>query len=110
MFDALTQAPAGLTWRTENYYTPSAMCAFIDDGGLGGPAVALASYWTYQMCVQMTGNVYVLHLRDGRYVKLQVTSYYSPTEQATCDSTGSVPMPNSAAIVRIHWGFIGAPP
>jgi hypothetical protein len=110
-FDSLSQVPAGLSWRTEVYFSDPPMCTFVPDtSGIGAPGTALSSFWTYQMCVQMTGNVYIVHLRDGRYVKLKVLSYYSPTEQATCDMTGSVPMPNSAGLMRVEWGFICAPP
>jgi hypothetical protein len=113
MYDAVTQAPAGLTWRTEEYFTAAPGCTFVPDpSGLpGGPGTAMSSFWTYMNCVQMTGNVYVLHLRNGRYIKLQVLSYYTPQAQMNCDATGNAsPTPNEAAVVRIRWGFIGAPP
>ena len=114
-FDALTQVPANLSWRTEEYFTPPAMaggmCTYVPDtSGIGAPGTALSSFWTYQNCVQMTGNVYVVRTRTGRYVKLQVLSYYSPTEQDTCDTMSTVPAQNSAALVRIRWGFIAPPP
>lgn len=108
-FEALTKVPANLTWRTEQYLT-GAMCEFVPDtSGIGAPATALGSYWTYQSCVQMTGNVFVLHLRDGRYVKLQVLGYYDPGPQATCNATGQVPMPSGAGNVRIRWAYVDAP-
>ncbi len=112
-FDTLTQVPDGLSWRTEEYFTPPAppatACTVVAHPSGLGVGTALSSYWTYQMCVQTTPNVYIVRTREGRYVKLHVLSYYSPTEQMTCNSTGSVPTPNQAAIVRIRWGFIAPP-
>lgn len=115
-FDGLTQVPAGLSWRTEEYFTTAAgadggiQCEFVaDPSGIGGPNAALTSYWSYQSCVQMTGNVFVLHLKDGRYVKLQVLSYYDPAPQMTCNQTGMVPQPSGAANFRIKWAFIPGP-
>jgi hypothetical protein len=108
-FDGLTAVPANLSWRTEEYFT-GPTCEFVaDPSGIGGPNVALTSYWTYQSCVQMTGNVYVLHLRDGRYVKLEVLSYYDPMPQMVCNATGTVPQPSGAGNMRIRWGFLPNP-
>lgn len=105
-FDGLTSVPPNLAWRTEEYFTGAA-CDFVPDpSGIGGPNAALTSFWTYAMCVQTTSNVYVLHLRDGRYVKFQVLTYYSDTEQQTCNMTGTAPSPNQAANYRVRWGFL----
>lgn len=109
MFDALTTVPSNLTWRTEQYFMGAACDFEPDPSGIGGPNAALSSFWSYQMCVQMTGNVYVIHLRDGRYVKFQVVTYYSAAAQATCNSTGSVPGNNDAAIYRVKWAVIPGP-
>ena len=105
-----------MAWRTEEYFTSTTgadggtQCEFVaDPSGIGGPNVALASYWSYQMCVQMTGNVYVIHLRDGRYVKFQILSYYEPAPQQTCNETGNVPSPSGAANFRLKWAFIPGP-
>ena len=104
-FDGLTAVPAGLTYRTEAYFTDS--CDLVPDGsGLGSPASALSSYWTYDMCVQMAHNVYVVQTAAGRHVKLEVVGFYPPAIQATCDSTGMVPMPSMGGNVRIRWAFL----
>ncbi len=104
-FEALTAAPTNVAWRTEGYFTDS--CELVNDGsGIGAPGTALSSFWSYRSCVQMTGNVFAIRLRSGRHVKLQVLSYYSPTAQAACDSTGMVPSPNDAGMVRLRWAFI----
>lgn len=106
-FESLRTPPEGLQFRTEAYYTPS--CELVNDGsGIGSPGTATASFWSYRSCVQMTGNVYVIRLRDGRHVKLQVRSYYDPAAQATCDATGAVPQPNGAGNLRVRWAFLGA--
>lgn len=106
-FETVTSTPSGLTYRTEEYFTPGS-CDLVSDGsGLpGSPGTALASFWTYESCVQMSGYTYVVHLRDGRRVKLKVLSYYNPDAQAVCDETGTVPMPNGSGNIRIRWAFI----
>lgn len=109
-FDTLTKVPANLTWRTEEYLT-GATCELVPDpSGLPNPATALSSYWSYASCVQTKAlNVYVIHLRDGRYVKFQVISYYETAQQQACNSTGMVPIPSGAGNYRIRWGFIDGP-
>jgi hypothetical protein len=104
-FDSVAAVPDGLDYRTEQYFSDS--CDYINDGsGIGSPATALASFWSYSACVAMTGNVYVLALRDDQHVKLQVLDYYTPPNQMTCNETGMVPSPNGAANVRIEWAFL----
>lgn len=104
-FDSVTAVPMGLSFRTESYFTDT--CELVNDGsGIGSPGTALASFWMYTTCVQMTGNVYVLRLRNGRHVRLQVLSYYDTAAQQACDETGNPPMPNGAGNLRIRWSFI----
>lgn len=106
-FEGLTQVPPGLDWRTEGYFSPT--CDFVaDTSGIGAPSTALSSYWKYSSCLQMTYNVFVLHLRDDRYVKLQVIGYYELADQAECNA-GRASQPRSAANVRIRWAFISPP-
>ncbi|HKP64063.1 MAG TPA: HmuY family protein [Polyangiales bacterium] len=106
-FADLKAVPANLDLRTEQYFTEDG-CELVADGsGLNAPATALASFWTYQNCVQMTKNVYVLALPKKRHVKLEVLSYYSPENQKVCDATGKVPMTASGAgNVRVRWNFL----
>jgi hypothetical protein len=107
-FDALSDVPGDLEYRTESYFTDS--CDFVNDGsGLpGGPGTALSSFWSYQMCLSMTHNVYVIQLErpKQRHLKFQVTSYYTPTNQQICDMTGVVPSPSGAANLRMQWAFL----
>ncbi len=106
-YEALTVAPDSLEYRTEEYFTPT--CEFVPDGsGLESPGTALQSFWSYPGCVQMTGNVYIVHLANGRKVKLTVTSYYAPDSQEMCDDTGSVAAgpANGAGNIRFRWAFL----
>lgn len=105
-FETLSEVPANLTFRAEQYFTADG-CEYVPEtSGIGSPLTILSSYWNYEGCVTMSGNIYVVRLRDGRHVKLQFQSYYNPSVQATCDSTGSAPSPNGAGNVRIRWAFI----
>lgn len=107
-FETLGQVPADLSYRSEAYFTDS--CEYVaDTSGAGAPGTALSSFWTYEACVQMTGHLYVVHLRDGRYVKLQITGYYDPEPQQVCNETGEVPQPSGAGNVRLRWAFVDAP-
>lgn len=106
-FEGVASVPEDLEFRTEQYLTES--CDLISDGsGLeGAPGTALASFWSYSACVEMTHNVYVIALPEERHVKLEVMSYYAPSFQQTCDSTGMVTMgSNGAGNIRIRWAFL----
>ncbi len=106
-FENTEQVPGELTWRTEEYFTGET-CEYVPStSGIGDPATALSSFWSYSSCLQMTGNVYVLHLRDGRYVKLTVLTYYDYDDQEYCQETGVAG--STAGNVRIRWAFIQGP-
>lgn len=106
-FDEIDTVPTTPA-RVEEYMTPAPACALVSDGsGLpGSPGVALQSYWEYPGCVKMTGNVYVVSLADGRHVKLQVLSYYSPANQLLCDTESRVNMPSGSGALRMKWAFL----
>jgi len=106
-YDMLAAPPDGLEYRTEEYFTKT--CEIVPDGsGLGSPGTALQSFWEYPGCVQMSGNVYVLRLANGRRLKLVVTSYYEPAVQAMCDTDGMISMstPSGAGNLRFRWAFL----
>jgi hypothetical protein len=105
-FEELAEVPEGLQHRTEEYFTAS--CDYVPDtSGIGAPATALSSFWSYPGCVAMTGNVYVVGLPYNQYVKLQVLSYYDPPEnQEMCNETGMTPIPSGAGNIVIRWGFL----
>lgn len=104
-FESVTSVPENLNWRSEDYFTSS--CDLIPDGsGLTSAASVLASFWSYRSCLQMTDNVYVVHLRDGHHVKVQVLGYYDPAPQQVCNMTGSVPNPSGSGNMRIRWAYL----
>jgi len=107
-FEMLTAVPENLDFREEAYFT-TPDCSLVSDGtGLGAPGTTLASFWTYRGCVEMTGNVYVLRLRDGRHIKLEVETYYSPEVQDYCDENGQLPGggPSGSGNMQILWSFL----
>jgi hypothetical protein len=105
-FADLKDVPDDLELRTEEYFT-SESCEFVSDGsGIGAPATALASFWTYKSCLQMTKNVYVISLPKKKFVKLEVLAYYSPDNQKRCDETGEIGIPSGAGSIRIRWAFL----
>jgi hypothetical protein len=105
-FDSVTRVDSSWEFRKETYFTEGT-CEFVaDETGIGGPATVLSSFWGYQSCLTMSGDVFVIRLADNRHVKLQVTSYYEPAAQETCNQTGSAPQPSGAAQFRIKWAFL----
>jgi hypothetical protein len=104
-FGALADEPDELEYRTEEYFSDA--CDFVSDGsGIGAPATALASFWSYAGCLAMTGNVYVIALADGRHVKLEVLQYYTSENQQACNDTGMVPMPSGGGNLLVQWAFL----
>lgn len=103
-FAGLTSASPELSYRSEAYYTDN--CEYVPDVGLGAPSTVLSSFWTYSSCLQMTHNVFVIALKNGRHVKLEVLSYYPPENQQRCDDTGQINLPSGAGQLRIKWSFL----
>ncbi|WP_225411365.1 HmuY family protein [Stigmatella hybrida] len=103
-FEAVTAVDPSWAFTSESYYTET--CESVSHGEGLGPAVALGSFWRYEACLAMTGNVFVVRLADGRDVKLEVTHYYDPEPQQVCNETGSAPAPNGAAQFRVRWAFL----
>lgn len=105
-FDEVSEVADTLAFRTEEYFIGD-NCEYVaDTSGIGAPATALSSYWSYSSCVQMTKNVYVIALPDDKHVKLEVLSFYPVENQRTCDETGKVPMPPGGANFRLRWSFL----
>lgn len=106
-YEALAAVPADLKYFTDDYFTDDS-CELIPDGsGLpDSPATALSSYWTYPNCVAMTGNIFVVQLKDGRHLKLIVDAYYKDLAgQEQCNMTGSSGGAPSATIT-MRWAFL----
>lgn len=106
-FADLKDVPDGIELRTEEYFQGDS-CEFIPDGsGLpGAPASALASFWSYKMCLEMTKNVYILELPKGKHVKLEVLAYYDLANQKLCDETGQINIPSNAGNIRVQWSYL----
>lgn len=115
-FAAVDSVPDGAEFNAESYWGDG--CSFQADGsGLPtAPGTVLQNYWSYSPdgCLQMTGNVYVLQLADGRFVKMNVAAYYEATgagedpldAQLACDTDGAATQPNTSAIIRFRWAFL----
>jgi hypothetical protein len=106
-YDSVTALPGGLTYKGDDYMDKN--CALIaDSSGLpDSPATALDGYWTYNGCVQMTKEVFIIALADGKHVKFTIDDYYSPTVQDQCDTTGMIPMSNTgSANFVVRWAFV----
>jgi hypothetical protein len=103
-FESLSSVPDGVEYREEEYFSDD--CELISDSGIGSPATALASFWSYVTCVAMTHNVYVIETQDMRHVKFEVLGYYPPGNQKICDDTGKVPNPTGAGNMRIRWAYL----
>lgn len=106
-FASVTAPPDGASWYLDDYFTAS--CGFVDDGsGLpSAPATVLGGYYAYTGCLTMTGNVYVVRLADGRYVKLTVEGYYSPmSAQTYCDENDAMATGATSAVFTVRWAFL----
>lgn len=104
-FDTLDAVPDGVTFFAEQYMTDT--CEIIPDGsGLPSANTVLSSFWTYEGCLRMTGNVYIIKLADGRSVKLRVDSYYADANQVRCNNEGSAGQPSNAGNVTLRWAFL----
>jgi hypothetical protein len=105
-FDEVTSLDPSWMLQEEAYFGDT--CELVNDGsGLpGSPATVTSSFWEYPGCVQMTGNVYVLELPDGRAVKMEVLSYYVPDRQMECQATDQVTRPSGSANIRMRWAFL----
>ncbi len=104
-FQDVTSVPADAEFEPEAYFTTK--CTLVPDGsGLEAPDTVTAGFWKYSNCVQMTDFVYLIQRADGRVVKATVTDYYAPEAQATCNTTGKVPMGTPGGQLRIRWAFL----
>ncbi|WNZ61430.1 HmuY family protein [Myxococcus sp. MxC21-1] len=106
-FETVTSVPADLTFQSDAWYTET--CEFIpDNSGLSGPTMALSSFWSYQGCVKMSGDVFIIRLADGRHVKFEVTSYYELAVQEHCNATNELPSgtPSGSGQLRVKWAFL----
>ncbi len=106
-YESITRVAPATSFRPESYFTPL-NCYYVTDGsGMGSPGTVLSGYRRLSNCVQMTGEVYLIRLRDDRVVKLQVRAYYNPDVQRLCDEGADIPgSDNGAATYRLRWAFV----
>jgi hypothetical protein len=105
-YASVTTVPSGAMFLQDDHQDES--CDFVADGsGLPtSPNTALSSYYSYQSCVRMTGNVFLIQLASGEVVKLTVEGYYSPlSAQQTCQD-GSTPTGATSAVFTVRWRFL----
>ncbi len=112
-YDALTAVPSDAIYHTDDYVTPDCQTLETDGTQMAAPATTLGGFYSYVSaggamgCVKMTGAVYVVALANGRHVKLTVTSYYEPTVQEQCNTSGTIPTSNTGSgDVRMRWAFL----
>lgn len=113
-YDALGAVPAAMAFHADEYYSAEPGCEMVPDSfGMGTPQTVISSFWEYDGCVKMSGNVYVIGLADGRFVKLLVTAYYYDAAaadpealQEQCDTLGTAPASETAAHIHFRWAFL----
>jgi len=107
-FDAVDAVPASAEFYPDDDFSPT--CTIINDGsGLDpSPATALSGFWSYSSCLQMTGNVYLIELRSGRHLKLEVLHYYKASAQAQCQSSPGTfqSMGAESGSIGVRWAFL----
>lgn len=106
-YEELAAVPDGLKYFTDDYFTDDSCEMKPDGSGLpDSPATALSSYWSYPGCVAMTGNIFVVELKDGRHLKLIVDAYYKDLAgQTQCNDTGSSGG-SPGATIQMRWAFL----
>lgn len=104
-WDAVRSVAADTAFRSESYFTPM-MCNYMSDA-INRPGTLLSSYYSLGSCLRMTHVVQLIHLRDGRKLKLEVLSYYSPDVQMACDGGEQLEMNQpTAGELRIRWQYL----
>jgi hypothetical protein len=103
-YATIDKAPAGVTYRTDDFYTDD--CSFINDSSSldGSPQVVLGPWWEYPGCVATTDTPFLVQVADGRVLKLVVEQYYSHGEQEICNTTGA--MGEHSGYYTIRWAWL----
>jgi hypothetical protein len=102
-YDEIDEAPDGLPYAQDAYYTGD--CTIINDSsGLpGSPQVAMSAWWSYQSCVQTTFVPHILQLADGHLIKLVVETYYL-VDQDVCNERGSGG--DESGWITLRWRYL----
>ncbi|NUQ71980.1 MAG: HmuY family protein [Polyangiaceae bacterium] len=106
-YEELAAVPSDLKYFSDDYFTDDSCEMKPDGSGLpDSPATALSSYWSYPGCVAMTGNIFVVQLKDGRHLKLIVDAYYKDLAgQDQCNMNGSSGG-SPGATIQMRWAFL----
>ncbi len=108
--NSLQQVPTGLEYDTDLYFEEPSCAPSDNTDPMGGPLTAISGYFSYEACLAMTGENYVIRLASGRYVAMKVTTYYSKTAQDYCNLEGRLPGgPSGAGQMTIRWKFLAPP-
>ena len=106
-FNSLAAVPAALGFEKDIFLEPPACMATGPLNELGGPLTAISTFYNYINCLTMTGEVFVIKLRDGRHVAMEVLAYYPKNVQDACNSSGSLPAGSSGGgQYHIRWKLI----
>lgn len=106
-FANLTTVPGALGFEKDLYLEPPACMATGPMNELGGPLTAIGTFFSYAMCLQMTGEAFVIRLKDGRHVALEVLAYYPKAVQDACNASGTLPSGTSGGSqYHIRWKFL----
>ncbi|MGC6508836.1 MAG: HmuY family protein [Myxococcota bacterium] len=102
-YETLTEAPQGVSYVLDNYYTTD--CSIINDSsGLpNSPQTAMSPWWEYPGCVATTGHPFIIQLANGELIKLVVEAYYAEN-QDECNSTGA--MGSGSANFTMRWQYL----
>lgn len=103
-YESLTEAPDGISYQMDDYYTDD--CTIINDSsGLpGSPQVVLGPWWDYSSCLETTDQPFLVQLADGRVLKLKVETYYANDGQQECNSSGSTA--EEGGYLTLRWQFL----
>ena len=102
-YESLTEAPEGVSYVQDNYYTED--CSFINDSsGLpDSPQTAMSPWWEYPGCVATTGYPFIIQLADGDLIKLVIDAFYAENQEV-CNTSGA--MGSGSAKFALRWSYL----
>jgi hypothetical protein len=109
---SLARVPLGVEYETDLFLEPPTCTAGENNTDpMGAPLTAISGYFSYEACLAMTGENYIIRLRNGRYVAMQVIAYYSKPVQERCNQDRRLPGgPSGAGSMVIRWKYLAPPP
>ncbi|EYF06184.1 HmuY family protein [Chondromyces apiculatus] len=111
VFDEVTAVPdPAPAARTDSYYSSGCVLQGDASGQPTAPGTALSGFYVYNLdthCVGMSDQVYLLQLADSRYLKLEITAYYTTENQQLCDNGDPLPQgPTGSGNYQVRWAFL----